>query len=57
MLIDSLSDGLMVLDSENRILDFNLAARTWIPNVAIGDSINVEEKLPKTLLQYREYTV
>jgi diguanylate cyclase (GGDEF)-like protein len=47
----------MVLDSENRILDFNLAARTWIPNVAIGDSINaIEEKLPKTLLQYREYT-
>ena len=57
MLIDSLSDGLMVLDAENRILDINRAAKKWLPDLTIGDSIEtIEDRLPATLRQYRQYS-
>jgi diguanylate cyclase (GGDEF)-like protein len=55
MLIDSMNDGLMVLDAENRVLDMNHAAERWLPGLRVGDSIeSIADRLPAVLLQYRQ---
>jgi|GEM_PF-467560 len=53
MLVDSMSDGIVVLDSRNRLVDMNPVARVLLSQVQIGDPLEkIEETLPEIIQQF-----
>ncbi|MFO7583932.1 MAG: diguanylate cyclase [Anaerolineales bacterium] len=53
MLVDSMSDGIVVLDSRNRIVDMNPVAQGLLSQVQIGDPLEkIEETLPEIIRQF-----
>lgn len=54
MLVDSMSDGIIVLDSRNRLVDMNPVAQELLPQTQIGDPLEkIEKNLPEIIKQFR----
>ncbi|MDD2922546.1 MAG: histidine kinase N-terminal 7TM domain-containing protein [Anaerolineales bacterium] len=51
-LFNSLSDGMIVLDRQNRIVDINDIAKNLLPSSAIGQDLTQIDLLPPSILEY-----
>ncbi|HAE58378.1 MAG TPA: hypothetical protein DCG54_02435 [Anaerolineae bacterium] len=52
MLVDNMSDGIVVLDAHNRLVDMNPIAQNLLPQAQIGDPLEkIQERLPKSIRQ------
>jgi diguanylate cyclase (GGDEF)-like protein len=55
MLVDSMSDGIVVLDSRNRLVDMNPVAQGLLSQTQIGDPLEkIEETLPEIIKQFHD---
>jgi diguanylate cyclase (GGDEF)-like protein len=55
MLVDSMSDGIVVLDSRNRLVDMNPVASELLAQAQIGDPLEkIEEVLPEIVRQFHD---